>query len=74
MAFNDFVKLIIDIFPFSHIQINAQPYSLNKSKSKAKSLIDKHKALKELFESNFKSKEECLDKFMELLPDIRRNV
>ena len=24
--------------------------------------------------SNFKSKEECLDKFMELLPDIRRNV
>ena len=58
VAFNDFVKLIIDIFPFSHIQINAQPYSLNKSKSKAKSLIDKHKALKELFESNFKSKEE----------------
>lgn len=24
--------------------------------------------------SDFKSKEECLDKFMELLPDIRRNV
>ena len=24
--------------------------------------------------SNFKSKEECLNKFMELLPDIRRNV
>ena len=24
--------------------------------------------------SNFKSKEECLDKFMELLQDIRRNV
>lgn len=58
VAFNDFVKLIIDIFPFSHIQINAQPYSLSKSKSKADDLIDKHKALKELFESNFKSKEE----------------
>ena len=58
VAFNDFVKLIIDIFPFSHIQINAQPYSLSKSETKANSLIDKHKALKELFESNFKSKEE----------------
>ena len=59
MTFNDFVKLIIDIFPLSHIQINAQPYSLSKSKFKAEDdLMDKHKALKELFESNFKSKEE----------------
>lgn len=58
VLFNDFVKLVIDIFPFSHIQINAQPYSLSKSKSKADGLMGKHKALKELFESNFKSKEE----------------
>lgn len=58
VAFNDFVKLIIDIFPLSHIQINAQPYSLNKSETKAKRLIEKYIALKELFESNFKSKKE----------------